>query len=400
MVQSNPKAILIGIGSLVAGYLAIGYVPAIASLAGLRDPWIPALFAILGAFCSYLAWRHQATGPIGSTCMLLDTALYTSSLTLAAVRSEYPFSLGFSIALALFLLAFPSRVYSLTWLIALATTGPSVVITALWGHDATVALVVWAACSLAITASYRTGQQRALVQQNLRLRNALGTADQVAEHTMETALAASLLDIGHFLHELRNLRAVEQTNLQFVREEGKLEGDVLEALDDAIAAQDKENALISEAIERLRRKATPAKESFSLHDVLSNFVHEQPEGLALTLDFQAPPFQMQGDPRHVLAVLSNLIRNSQRAGATQARIALEATANAKAVALVVEDNGPGLRESQIPELFKPFTSYGEGLGLGLYLTSRYVQLLGGQIEGENRPSGGAVFRILLPGKPV
>lgn len=396
-VQSNPTAILIGVGSLVAGYLAIGYVPALAELSELRMPWLPAGFAVAGAVCSYNAWRQRATGTLGTACMLVDTALYTSSLSLAAVLSAGSFSLGFAIALALFLLAFPARVYSLTLPIAVAMSGPPVVITLAMGQDALTGVVVWAACSVALTLTYRTGQQRALREQNERLRSALGAADQVAEQSMETALAASLLDIGHFLHELRNLRAVQQTNLQFVREEGGLEGEALEALEDAVTAQAAENELIAGAIERLRRKANPARESFALHDVLSEFVRSHPGSFRIDLDVDGPPFFLRGDREHVRAVLSNLVRNAERAGATHVWIGLSPTANSKSALLVVEDNGPGLHEAQMKDLFKPFAGNAGGMGLGLYLTSRYVSLLGGSIEASNRAEGGAAFRVVLPG---
>jgi signal transduction histidine kinase len=396
-VQSNPTAILLGVGSLVAGFLVIGYVPVLAEASELRMPWLPAGFAVAGALCSYTAWRNRATGTLGTACMLLDTALYTTSLSLGAVLSTSPFSLGFAIALALFLLAFPARVYSLTLLIAVAMSGPPLLITLWMEQDALVGVVVWAACSVALTSTYRTGQQRALREQNERLRSALGAADQVAEQSMETALAASLLDIGHFLHELRNLRAVQQTNLQYVREEGGLEGDAREALEEAITAQNSENKLITDAIERLRRKANPARESFALHDVLTEFARSRPGSVRLELDLQGPLFFIRGDREHVKAVLNNLVRNAERAGATHVWLGLRPNANSKSALLAVEDDGPGLRQDQVKDLFKPFAGHAEGMGLGLYLTSRYVRLLGGSIEASNRAEGGAVFRVVLPG---
>jgi signal transduction histidine kinase len=372
-------------------------VPVLAEVSELRMPWLPAGFAVAGALCSYTAWRQRATGTLGTACMLLDTALYTTSLSLAAVLSISPFSVGFAIALALFLLTFPARVYALTLLIAVAMSGPPLLITSLMGHDLLAGVVIWAACTVALTSTYRTGQQRALREQNERLRSALGAADQVAEQSMETALAASLLDIGHFLHELRNLRAVQQTNLQFVREEGGLQGETLEALEEAITAQTAENRLITDAIERLRRKANPARESFALHDVLSEFVHSQPGSFRIELDLEGPPFFIRGDREHVRAVLSNLVRNAERAGATRVRLGLSPNADSKSALLVVEDNGPGLREAQVKDLFKPFVGNAGGTGLGLYLTSRYVRLLGGRIEASNRAEGGAAFRVVLPG---
>lgn len=398
-VQSSPKAILLGVGSLVVGLLAIGYLPAVASVAQLRMAWLPAATAVAGACCSYAAWRHKATGRIGTACMLLDTSLYSSSLSLAAVLSEGPFAVGFAIALALFLLAFPARVYSLTWPIALAMSGPPLLVSLALGRDPLVGVVVWAACTVALTTSYRNGQQRSLRAQNESLRNALGAADEVAERVMETALAASLVDIGHFLHELRNLRAAQQANLQFVREEGSLNQDALEALDEAIAAQTQENELIADAIERLRRKAQPARESFVLHDVVSEFVRSRGDSFVV-VDLQAPPFLIRGDKEHVRAVLTNLVRNADKAGASKVSVKILPNADSKSVQVVVHDDGPGLPEEQLQEMFRPFAGPADRTGLGLYLASRYVSLLGGRIAASNHAEGGAAFRVDLPGRFV
>jgi signal transduction histidine kinase len=397
-VQSSPSVILLSIGSLVIGFLTIGYAPGLAALSEFRSPWLPSAFAVAGAICSYSAWKHQATGRVGTACMFLDTLLYTTALSLAAVLTVSPFSVGFAIALALFLIGFPARVYALTAALAVAICTPPLVLTILLEREPLVVFVMWAGCTVALALSRRTGQQRALREQNERLRSALGAADRVAEQSMEAALAASLLDIGHFLHELRNLRAVQQTNLQFVKEEGGVHGEALEALEDAIAAQALENELISKAIDGLRKRAQPTQESFVLHDAVREFASERADKFPLEFALASPRFSIRGDRHHVKAVLNNLIRNADKAGATRAKVELKANPDAKSVLLIVEDDGPGLKEHQIPDLFRPFATGGraDGTGLGLYLTRRYVNLLGGTIEASNRAEGGACFRMLIP----
>ncbi len=71
----------------------------------------------------------------------------------------------------------------------------------------------------------------------------------------------------------------------------------------------------------------------------------------------------------------------------------------RVVCVQVEDDGPGIPEDLLPALFDPFVTSkepGEGMGLGLAISARMVQELGGRIEGENRPEGGARFLLVLP----
>jgi nitrogen fixation/metabolism regulation signal transduction histidine kinase len=65
----------------------------------------------------------------------------------------------------------------------------------------------------------------------------------------------------------------------------------------------------------------------------------------------------------------------------------------------VEDEGPGLSETDLPRLFDPYFSRKEGgVGLGLAMVKRIVEEHGGRVTASNRTDGttGAVFRISLP----
>jgi signal transduction histidine kinase len=69
----------------------------------------------------------------------------------------------------------------------------------------------------------------------------------------------------------------------------------------------------------------------------------------------------------------------------------------------VSDTGIGMTQEQLDRLFQPFTQadsstsrrYG-GTGLGLTITKKFCQLMGGDVEVESQPGLGAVFVLSLP----
>jgi signal transduction histidine kinase len=65
--------------------------------------------------------------------------------------------------------------------------------------------------------------------------------------------------------------------------------------------------------------------------------------------------------------------------------------------ILVLDHGHGIQPENIKKLFTPFfTTKTEGFGLGLSITQKIVEALGGSIAAANRPEGGAVFLVILP----
>lgn len=63
----------------------------------------------------------------------------------------------------------------------------------------------------------------------------------------------------------------------------------------------------------------------------------------------------------------------------------------------VDDEGPGIAPENMHKLFTPFyTTKTEGFGLGLSITRKIAEALGGQVAGINRPEGGARFLMILP----
>ncbi len=97
-------------------------------------------------------------------------------------------------------------------------------------------------------------------------------------------------------------------------------------------------------------------------------------------------------------VLVNLVRNALDAScaATEPRIEILVTAGEEAL-LTVRDNGAGIED--LEKLFEPFYTTkmpGDGVGLGLAISSGIVNELGGRLTARNGRDGGAVFEVTLP----
>ncbi len=110
------------------------------------------------------------------------------------------------------------------------------------------------------------------------------------------------------------------------------------------------------------------------------------------------------DPEQLHRLLVNLLRNAREAiqGAEPRReglIKASAEAAAGRVVLRLADNGPGLPERALANLFQPFTGSGRpgGTGLGLAISRELAQANGGDLVLVRTGPMGAVFELTLPG---
>lgn len=118
---------------------------------------------------------------------------------------------------------------------------------------------------------------------------------------------------------------------------------------------------------------------------------------------------VSADPTRIDQVLVNLLDNATKFTPRGGRIDVRLFAEAGEAVLIVEDSGTGIRPDLLPHIFDPFAKGhpGEaGLGVGLALVKRLVELHGGTIRAENvKPAGaagppsGARFTLRLPAIP-
>jgi len=99
-------------------------------------------------------------------------------------------------------------------------------------------------------------------------------------------------------------------------------------------------------------------------------------------------------------VFLNLMVNALQAMGPGGNLQLETfVAGDASIRVTVRDSGPGIPREVIGNIFVPFFTTkepGKGTGLGLFVTRRNVERLGGHIEVESREGGGACFTLVFP----
>ena len=100
-------------------------------------------------------------------------------------------------------------------------------------------------------------------------------------------------------------------------------------------------------------------------------------------------------------VLVNLIGNALQAveQAEERFIEIDGRRDGGQVVLTIRDSGPGIALDILNQIFDPFFTTkeeGRGLGLGLSISQRIVEVMRGTLEAGNHPDGGALFTLRLP----
>jgi len=99
--------------------------------------------------------------------------------------------------------------------------------------------------------------------------------------------------------------------------------------------------------------------------------------------------------------LGNLLANAIKFGPEGGRVGMTLRVDQRFAELAVRDHGPGVPESELALLFRPFfrgsnAARADGHGLGLSIVQRVVQVHGGSIEVRNAEGGGLEVRLRLP----
>jgi two-component system, chemotaxis family, CheB/CheR fusion protein len=108
------------------------------------------------------------------------------------------------------------------------------------------------------------------------------------------------------------------------------------------------------------------------------------------------------DGPKVERIVENLLVNAGKHSPPGTPIRMVVRPEDRGVLIAVEDRGPGVPDGLKADVFEPFVrgperpAHSPGAGIGLSLVSRFAELHGGRAWIEDRPGGGASFRVFLP----
>jgi two-component system sensor histidine kinase CpxA len=222
------------------------------------------------------------------------------------------------------------------------------------------------------------------------------TFDRMADR-METLLAAErrlLLDISH---ELRSPLARLGVAIELARS-----GDNLEAALNRIQKEsDRLNALVGQLLQVTRAEGDPAslrRDPVRLDELVEQLVDDssieaESHGCALKYE-KREPVTVAGDPELLRRAVENVIRNAIRHSPRDTDVEVTLARSNGNVIVDVRDHGPGVPEDALPRLFDAFyrvdtdrNRNSGGIGLGLSIARRAVELHKGRIRARNAQPG-------------
>ena len=241
--------------------------------------------------------------------------------------------------------------------------------------------------------------------------------EELRQRARELALSDRRKDefLAMLAHELRNPLAPIMNALQILRMR-KSDDSMVEEMRKIMERQTRQmGRLVDDLLDisRITRGKIQLKpERLDLLSVVQIAIettrpHIEARRHKLTVCLPSRPVWLQGDAARLEQVLANLLNNAAKYTEPGKQIWLSVAVNDGQVALHVKDNGIGIEPEMLPQIFDLFAQADKsldrsqgGLGIGLTLVHRLVEMHGGTVEARSEGLGkGSEFIVRLPTLP-
>jgi PAS domain S-box-containing protein len=215
--------------------------------------------------------------------------------------------------------------------------------------------------------------------------------------------------IRNAAHELRNPISALNTRVYVALKKEQVVRDDIERID---RISSKMGSLVSSLLDLSRYQSDHIdlkKDTFvaqkalvEVYDIQSLIA--QQENIDLVFDTPDDPIPIVADELRFYQIVTNLVSNALNytASGGQVRVTLNYRTDAKdEIILKVSDNGVGIAQEHLSELFEPFfrirkSGHKEGVGLGLSITKQLVEAHNGSIDVQSLWGVGTTFIVILP----
>jgi signal transduction histidine kinase len=208
-------------------------------------------------------------------------------------------------------------------------------------------------------------------------------------------------------HELKTPLTSIQLALQTLKKRNLKTEDQADLIAKALGANQRLSSLIDNIINASRLESndfTPRREIFPLKTFLQNKTAEltaSHEQASIKLNCEVDI--IHADAYMLETIFNNLLENAIKYSGENPKMEIIVKQNEKFIEIIVSDQGTGMSAEEKQQIFKKFYRVGneisrsqKGSGLGLFITSEFVQLHKGRIKCENNKPAGTKFIIELP----
>ena len=223
---------------------------------------------------------------------------------------------------------------------------------------------------------------------------------QLAHNEKIAALGRMAAQVAH---EVKNPLAGLRLYSLFLK--GKITGKLPaaeEALVDKIIDVIDRLSDTAEQVLSFARPVTLARRSADLNRIITDCIpllepQTTAKQITIKLSFSEPQAIASLDEAAIRATLMNLMLNSIQAMSLNGALRVSTERSNKGLRLEVADNGCGMTEEQVKNMFEPFyTTKSKGLGLGMSFAANVVEQHGGSILVHSRPREGTRISVILP----
>ena len=232
---------------------------------------------------------------------------------------------------------------------------------------------------------------QALAERELRLREALAVKEQflgMVSHELRTPLTVILGLADVLARNGSSHEQIHRTVLE-IRESAEHLASLLESMLVLARVGEDEPDLEPVLVDRVANRTVARHRNVF-------------PGRPISIDDRSQSALVDGHEPWISQIIGNMVGNAEKYSPPEGTIAVLIENVADTVLVRVLDDGPGVAPEDAPFVFEPFyraahaTEGSGGLGLGLAVCKRLIDLQGGRIWALTRPEGGAEFGFSLP----